>query len=820
MEDKMKNNQKTTAMLSMTALALAISTHVNAAPASVALSSNNQQVEQQSPLPKRYIVKFRNDNAAQVINDLATSQSVNQVNDASSMDYQPRTNEVYSHFRALNSVQAREMKRIGRSNSYSTKLDNRSIRALRLRQDVEYVEEDLPRRLMAETTPWGQTYVGATVLSDSQTGNRSICIIDSGYDRSHNDLSGNNVTGTNNSGTGNWYQPGNNNAHGTHVAGTIAAIANNEGVVGVMPNQNANIHVVKVFNEAGWGYSSSLVAAIDTCVNSGNANVVTMSLGGSGSTTTERNALNSHYNNGVLLIAAAGNAGDNSYSYPASYDSVMSVAAVDSNRDHAAFSQYTDQVEISGPGEAILSTVTVGEGRTADITITGQSYFNSGVVPHNRLTPSGSSYTADPINASATAALAECTVNGTSFNCGNMSNKICLVERVGNQGSSYPEINAVKACNTAGASGVIVYSNSALPGLQNPFLVDANSEITIPSMSVDRATGLALQARIGQSATVSNLGNQDYEYYNGTSMATPHVSGVATLVWSYHPECSAAEVRAALNATADDLNVAGRDNQTGFGMVNATAAKAYLDESCSGPTDPGSGSGDSALENGVAKTGLVGAKNDELYYSLDVPAGATNLSFTMSGGTGDADLYVQYGASPTTSSYDCRPWKSGNAESCPIATAQSGTYYVMVQGYSAFSGVSLVANYTASGSGSGTGTGGVATYTNTNNYSIPDNNTTGITSPITVSRTGDSGTVSVSLGVIHTYIGDLKVQLSSPSGQTVVLHNNTGGSTDNISQTYSANMTGIESSGVWTLKAVDNANRDTGYIDTWSLSFQ
>jgi serine protease len=818
MEDNMKKNQHKAVVLSMTALALAISTQVNAAPSSLTLSLTNQQIEQQSPLPKRYIVKFRNDNAAQVMSDIAISQSANEITDASSMDYQPRTNEIFSQLRALNSVKAREMKRIGRSNSYSTKLDSTSIRALRLRQDVEYVEEDLPRRLLAETTPWGQTYVGATVLSDSQAGNRTICIIDSGYDRSHNDLSGNNVTGTNNSGTGNWYQPGNNNAHGTHVAGTIAAIANNEGVVGVMPNQNANIHVVKVFNEAGWGYSSSLVSAVDTCVNSGGADVVTMSLGGSGSTTTERNALNTHYNNGVLLIAAAGNAGDSSYSYPASYDSVMSVAAVDSNRDHAAFSQYTDQVEISGPGEAILSTVTVGEGRTADITIAGQSYFNNGVVPHNRLTPSGSSYASAPVNASATATLAECTVNGTSFNCGSMSNKICLVERVGNQGSSYPEINAVKACKTAGAKGVIVYSNTALPGLQNPFLVDANSEITVPSMSVDRATGLALRAKIGQSATVSNLGNQDYEYYNGTSMATPHVSGVATLVWSYHPECSATQIRAALNATADDLNVAGRDNKTGFGMVNATAAKAYLDESCTGPTDTGSGSGDNVLEKGVAKTGLAGAKNDELYYSLDVPAGATALSFTMSGGTGDADLYVQYGASPTTSSYDCRPWKSGNAESCPIATAQSGTYYVMVQGYSAFSGVSLVANYTAASSGSGTG--GPATYTNTNNYNIPDNNTTGISSPISVTRTGNSGTVSVSVGVIHTYIGDLKIQLISPTGQTVVLHNNTGGGTDNISQTYTANMAGVESSGTWTLKAVDNANRDTGYIDTWSLSFQ
>ena len=814
-------NKRPLVLLSLSGIALAVSSSLYAAPQALNLTSQNgisaASLNSASPLPKRYIVKFRNaaaqSNLQQFDNQQATQSD-------STMDYQPRSHEIFSHFRALNGVQAKEMKRIARGNSYSVKLDQQSLKSLRLRADVEYVEEDLPRKLMAETTPWGQTYVGATSLSDSQTGNRTICIIDSGYDRSHNDLSGNNVTGTNNSGTGNWYQPGNNNAHGTHVAGTIAAIANNEGVVGVMPNQNANIHVVKVFNEAGWGYSSSLVSAIDTCVSNG-ANVVTMSLGGSGSSTTERNAMTAHQNNGILLIAAAGNAGDSTYSYPASYDAVMSVAAVDSNRDHAAFSQYTDQVEISGPGEAILSTVTVGEGRLADITINGQSYFNNGVVPHNRLTPSGTSYAANPINGQTTAVLAECTVSGTSFNCGNMSNKVCLVERVGNQGSGYPEINAVKACKTAGAVAAIVYSNTALPGLQNPFLVDANSDITIPSVSVDRATGLALRNQLGASTTVANQGNKDYAYYNGTSMATPHVSGVATLVWSYHPQCTANQIRAALNATADDLNVAGRDNKTGFGMINATAAKAYLDASCNGPTDPGTGTGtgDLVLVNGVAKTGLAGAKSDELHFSLDVPAGAKDLSFTMSGGTGDADLYVQYGAAPSTSSYDCRPWKGGNSESCAITNIQSGTYYVMLQGYSAFSGVNLVANFTAGSTGGGN-TGGPASYTNTTNFNIPDNNTTGITSPINVTRTGDSGTVSVNLGVIHTYIGDLKVELISPTGQKVTLHNNSGGGTDNINQTYSANFTGVQSSGTWLLKAVDNARRDTGYIDTWTLSFQ
>ena len=805
--------KKTTAVaMSLSALALAIAANVNAAPSKgLQLQAESARLTQASPLPKRYIVKFKNAQASAALSSNAIETA----------DYQPRANEVFSHHRALNSVAAKQMKRIGHSNAYSAQLDSKAIKALKLRADVDYVEEDMPRRLLSETTPWGQTYVGATSLSDSQAGNRTICIIDSGYDRSHSDLSGNNVTGTNNSGTANWYEPGAGNAHGTHVAGTIAAIANNDGVVGVMPNQNANIHVIKVFNADGWGYSSSLVSAVDTCVNNG-ANVVTMSLGGASSSTTERNALAAHANNGVLLIAAAGNDGDNTHSYPASYDAVMSVAAVDNNKDHAAFSQYTNQVEISGPGEAILSTVTRGEGRLADITAGGQSYFANGVVPHNRYIQSSGNYVGTPIVGSVTAELAECSVSGSTFNCGNMTGKVCLVERVGNQGASYPEIDAVKACNNAGAQAAIVFSNATLPGLQNPFLVDTNNEAPIVSVSVDRATGQALRAHIGTSVTVANTDNEDYEYYNGTSMATPHVSGVATLVWSFHPECSAAQVRTALTATAEDLETAGRDDKTGYGLIDAVAAKAYLDESCNGPTDPGTGGGtggDNVLVNGVAKTNLTGAKDDQLHFSIDVPAGASDLNFAMSGGTGDADLYVQYGAAPTSSSYDCRPWKSGNSESCPISTAQAGTYYVMVQGYSAFSGVNLTASFTEQSGGGNTG-GGAASYTNNTTYAIPDNNTTGIKSPISVVRTGDSGMVSVTVNITHTYIGDLQVELHSPSGQVAILHDNSGGSADNIVKTYTVDMSGVDSAGTWNLKAVDSARRDTGSIDAWQISFQ
>ncbi|WP_256386151.1 PPC domain-containing protein [Luteimonas sp. YGD11-2] len=93
-------------------------------------------------------------------------------------------------------------------------------------------------------------------------------------------------------------------------------------------------------------------------------------------------------------------------------------------------------------------------------------------------------------------------------------------------------------------------------------------------------------------------------------------------------------------------------------------------------------------------TGLSGAASSSRTWTFNVPAGASNLSFAMSGGSGDADLYVRRGAAPTTSVYDCRPYRTGNNESCTFASPQSGTWHVTVRGYSAYSGVSLVGNYT------------------------------------------------------------------------------------------------------------------------------
>ncbi|MDE2408415.1 MAG: M4 family metallopeptidase [Xanthomonadaceae bacterium] len=134
----------------------------------------------------------------------------------------------------------------------------------------------------------------------------------------------------------------------------------------------------------------------------------------------------------------------------------------------------------------------------------------------------------------------------------------------------------------------------------------------------------------------------------------------------------------------------------GYTKADVTAAFTAVGVSCSGGTPPPPSTG-GTLTKGVTVTGLSAATGGEVVYTLAVPAGATNLKFTMSGGTGDADMYVKFGSTPTDTVYDCRPYLSGNAESCSFATPSAGTYYVRMKAYSAFSGVSLLGDYTTGG---------------------------------------------------------------------------------------------------------------------------
>ncbi|MDX1999086.1 MAG: pre-peptidase C-terminal domain-containing protein [Thermoanaerobaculia bacterium] len=103
------------------------------------------------------------------------------------------------------------------------------------------------------------------------------------------------------------------------------------------------------------------------------------------------------------------------------------------------------------------------------------------------------------------------------------------------------------------------------------------------------------------------------------------------------------------------------------------------------------------LTNGVAVTGLAGATGSQQFFTMAIPAGATNLSFTTSGGTGDADLYVRFGTPPTTTTSDCSSAGGTNAETCSFPAPSTGTYHVLVYGFATFSGAQIVGSYTAPG---------------------------------------------------------------------------------------------------------------------------
>ncbi|NQZ12484.1 MAG: collagenase, partial [Algicola sp.] len=110
---------------------------------------------------------------------------------------------------------------------------------------------------------------------------------------------------------------------------------------------------------------------------------------------------------------------------------------------------------------------------------------------------------------------------------------------------------------------------------------------------------------------------------------------------------------------------------------------------------------DDALTNNTPVS-VSGDSGSETFYTLEVPAGASDLSFSISGGTGDGDLYVRFGAAPNSSDHDCFLNKGGNEETCNITNVQEGTYHVMVYGWAGYS-TTLTGSFTADGGGTGNG---------------------------------------------------------------------------------------------------------------------
>ncbi len=244
-------------------------------------------------------------------------------------------------------------------NGEAVEIPANAIEKLKKNPRIKYVEKDVRVHTLQETLPWGVDRIDADVVwaYGNKGAGVNVCVIDTGIDYTHPDLSDNYRGGYDF--VNDDADPLDDNGHGTHCAGIIAAENNSIGVVGVAPE--VNLYAVKVLDRLGSGWLSDCIAGIQWAVDN-NMDVVSMSWGSSVDSPSLKEACDNAYNAGLVLVAAAGNDGDGDpntteYSYPAAYDSVIAVGATNSSDAIADFSNTGPYLELAAPGVNIYSTL-------------------------------------------------------------------------------------------------------------------------------------------------------------------------------------------------------------------------------------------------------------------------------------------------------------------------------------------------------------------------------------------------------------------------------------------------------------------------------
>ncbi|GAA5215207.1 S8 family peptidase [Corallincola platygyrae] len=177
--------------------------------------------------------------------------------------------------------------------------------------------------------------------------------------------------------------------------------------------------------------------------------------------------------------------------------------------------------------------------------------------------------------------------------------------------------------------------------------------------------------------------SDNYAFYQGTSMAAPHVAGLAALLYAADPAITPNEVATAIQQTARSFPAS--CSGCGAGIADAAAAiDLVLGNGGGGDPDP---------TGGFTETNLSDSRRGWQYFTVEVPAGVDALNIAISGGSGDADLYVRYGAQPSTRSYDYRPYLNGNNETVSVSAPTSGVWHIGIRAYRAYSGVTLDVSY-------------------------------------------------------------------------------------------------------------------------------
>jgi subtilisin family serine protease len=328
---------------------------------------------------------------------------------------------------------------------------------------------------------------------------------------------------------------------------------------------------------------------------------------------------------------------------------------------------------------------------------------------------------------------------------------------------------------------------------REPFAITVGSTTTGDSRSgfSNFGTCVDISAPGSGITSLSNGSDSATAVLSGTSMATPHVAGAAALYLSANPTATPAQVAAALtsNATAGRLTgLNGSPNLLLYiGFIGGGSANQAPTVSITAPA------------TGTTVTGTVTVTAN----AADSDGAVASVRFNLPDGTVVTDTTAPYSTT----------WSS--------ATVTNGTgYQIKATATDDQGAVSATATSTVTVSNGGTGTCIDGTFTAAGlPVSIPDNNTTGVTSTVAVTGNGTVATLALSLNLTHTFRGDLVVTLISPNGTSFVVSNRAGGSADDLVLTASAitAFAGQPAAGTWSLKVQDLASLDTGMINSWSL---
>lgn len=443
---------------------------------------------------------------------------------------------------------------------------------------------------VGEKTPWGILTVGAPqawALADAGSQSR-VLVVDTGIDVNHASLKGNFEKAKNFvSGNPLGGQASDPNdvkdevGHGTHCSGTVAAQYDTQsGFVGVAPK--AKILMGKVCSAQGCSMFD-IAAGINWGIEE-KVDVISMSLGGPRTTGNPLQdiilqmmtkpmlqALDKAEKAGIFTVAATGNSAQGEKTpeigYPAAHKTVYAVGAIDNTITKTGFSQYGPELDVVAPGAGVLSSVPTGTGRDAVAYI----YMNGQKIKVPAVSFAGTKVIEIPRSGFLVdAGLGK----ADEFAKVDVKGKFALVQR-GEIKFTEKVQNAMKA----GALGLVTYNNAA--GLAQGVATEDGTEVDFAAFMIEQKTGLDIVAQLktGQvvSAEVSTV-KTDYALFDGTSMATPHVAGVAALAISAYKKAhggqtiSPANLRALLSKTAKPLVNPNGKNMYGAGVIQADAA--------------------------------------------------------------------------------------------------------------------------------------------------------------------------------------------------------------------------------------------------------